>query len=55
MGGWEGGMYVLCLNFEFCFRFCFSVLLLYVPGGLLWISKDRDDRMGAKIKTPKNP
>ena len=26
------------------------------PGlGILWISSDRDDRMGAKIKTQKNP
>ena len=25
------------------------------PQGVLQISSDRDDRMGAKIKTPKNP
>ena len=25
------------------------------PRGVLWISSDRDDGMGAKIKTPKNP
>ena len=24
-------------------------------GGVLWISSDRDGRMGAKIKNPKNP
>ena len=25
------------------------------PGGVLQVLRDRDDRMGAKIKTPKNP
>ena len=25
------------------------------PRGVLWISSDRDDRMGVKIKTQKNP
>ena len=25
------------------------------PGGVFQISNDGDDRMGAKIKTPKNP
>jgi len=25
------------------------------PGGVLWISSDGDERMGAKIKTQKNP
>jgi len=30
-------------------------VLVLVPGRLLWISSDRDDQMGAKIKTPKNP
>ena len=25
------------------------------PRGVLWISSDRDDRMGTKIKTKKNP
>jgi len=30
-------------------------MLVLVPGRLLWISSDRDDQMGAKIKTPKNP
>ena len=27
----------------------------FKPGGVLRISSDRDDRMGAKIKTQKNP
>ena len=28
---------------------------LNIPGGILWISSNRDDPMGAKIKTQKNP
>jgi len=27
--------------------------IISIPGGLLWISRDGDDRMGAKIKTQK--
>ena len=27
----------------------------HAPGGILQILSDRDDQMGAKIKTPKNP
>ena len=28
---------------------------LNIPGGILWISINRHDPMGAKIKTQKNP
>ena len=40
-------------------RFKLSLLRLACPwgggGGVLWISSDGDDRMGVKVKTPKNP
>ena len=32
-----------------------ALVNVHPPGGVLRISSDRDDRMGPKIKTPKNP
>ena len=34
---------------------CKSGRLYPEPRGVLWISSDRDDRMGKKLKLPKNP
>ena len=34
---------------------CREECYLVFSQGVLWISSDRDDRMGAKFKTPKNP
>ena len=36
-----------------CFTYC--TIPLVFSQGVLWISSDREDRMGAKFKTPKNP
>ena len=36
-----------------CFTYC--AIPLVFSQGVLWISSDREDRMGAKFKTPQNP
>ena len=44
-------LFFLCFTSPSLAGFYVSIIF---TGGVLWISSDRDDRMGAKIKTPKN-
>ena len=43
-----------CLHMKMSW-ICREECYLVFSQGVLWISSDRDDRMGAKFKTPKNP